>query len=49
MIIYFSILKKINPINTESIGQWVGKFDDFDLNEIKFIEPLLKKFNYSLN
>jgi len=41
-----SILK-VNPINSESINQWVDKFEDFNASEIRFAEPLLKKFNYS--
>ena len=38
---------KVNPINTESINQWVGKFKDFNSSEIGFVEPLLRKFNYT--
>jgi len=37
----------VKPINSESINSWIGKIENFDSNEIKFIEPMLNKFNYS--
>jgi protein-tyrosine sulfotransferase len=37
----------VKPINSESINSWINKIENFDPNEIKFIEPTLNKFNYS--
>jgi hypothetical protein len=31
----------------DTISKWQGKIENFNLNETRFIEPLLKEFNYS--
>lgn len=38
----------VKPINTESLYSWVGKIE-LDLKQLKPIEPVLAKFNYSFN
>jgi len=36
------------PIYSESINTWIGKIKDFkSIEDIRFIEPMLNKFNYS--
>ncbi len=38
----------IKPINSESINAWIGNIKDFkSIEDIRFIEPMLNKFNYS--
>ena len=37
----------VKPINSESINSWIGKIENYDPEQIRFIEPMLNKFNYS--
>jgi hypothetical protein len=36
----------VKPINSESINSWIGKIKNFNPEQIRFIEPMLNKFNY---
>ena len=39
----------IKPIYTESLYPWLGKYTDVKLDDIRFIEPFLKKLNYDFD
>ena len=39
----------VKPINSESINSWIGKIQNFNPEQIRFIEPMLNKFNYTFD